>query len=680
MSDRKAPALWNREIVSRASIDSFVKLDPRLMIRNPVMFVVEVTSVLVMFTLFRDLLGHRMALAGFEFQIALWLWFTVLFANFAEAMAEGRGKAQADNLRKTRTETQAKLILPSGETKLVPAAQLRRDDIVMVAAGDVIPGDGEVIEGIAAVNEAAITGESAPVIRESGGDRSGVTGGTTVISDWIKVKITANPGETFLDRMIALVEGAQRQKTPNEIALSILLSGLTIVFLLVVVTLYPFGLYGGTKLALPVLVALLVCLIPTTIGGLLSAIGIAGMDRLVQHNVLAMSGRSVEAAGDVDTLLLDKTGTITLGNRMAAEFIPVQGVEPAELAEAAQLASLADETPEGRSIVVLAKREYNLRGRELGEDGATFIPFSAQTRMSGVDIGGRRIRKGAADQVANFVQENHGAPPTDLKAIVERIAHSGGTPLVVADEAKVLGVIYLKDVVKEGIRERFERLRAMGLRTVMITGDNPLTAAAIAKESGVDDFLAEATPETKLRLIREEQNQGKLVAMIGDGTNDAPALAQADVGIAMNAGTQAAREAGNMIDLDSNPTKVMEVVEIGKQLLMTRGALTTFSIANDVAKYFAIIPALFIVEYPELQRLNVMHLATPQSAILSAVIFNALIIIALIPLALRGVKYRPVGAAAILTRNLIIYGFGGVIIPFIGIKAIDIMIAALHLA
>ncbi len=680
MSDRKAPALWNREIVSRASIESFTKLDPRLMIKNPVMFVVEVTSVMVMFTLFRDILAHKTVLAGFEFQIALWLWFTVLFANFAEAMAEGRGKAQAENLRKTRTETQAKLIGADGQTKLVPAAQLRRGDIVMVAAGDVIPGDGEVIEGIAAVNEAAITGESAPVIRESGGDRSGVTGGTTVISDWIKVKITANPGETFLDRMIALVEGAQRQKTPNEIALSILLSGLTIVFLLVVVTLYPYGLYGGTKLSLPVLVSLLVCLIPTTIGGLLSAIGIAGMDRLVQHNVLAMSGRSVEAAGDVDTLLLDKTGTITLGNRMAAEFIPVQGVEPLELAEAAQLASLADETPEGRSIVVLAKREFNLRGRELGEDGATFIPFSAQTRMSGVDIGGRRIRKGAADQVANFVKENNGMPPTDLQAIVERIARSGGTPLVVADESKALGVIYLKDVVKEGIRERFERLRAMGLRTVMITGDNPLTAAAIAKESGVDDFLAEATPETKLRLIREEQNQGKLVAMIGDGTNDAPALAQADVGIAMNAGTQAAREAGNMIDLDSNPTKVMEVVEIGKQLLMTRGALTTFSIANDVAKYFAIIPALFIVEYPELQRLNVMHLATPQSAILSAVIFNALIIIALIPLALRGVQYRPVGAAAILTRNLFIYGFGGVIIPFIGIKAIDIMIAALHLA
>jgi K+-transporting ATPase ATPase B chain len=680
MSDRKAPALWNREIVSRASIESFLKLDPRLMIKNPVMFVVEVTSVMVMFTLFRDLLAHRMALAGFEFQIALWLWFTVLFANFAEAMAEGRGKAQADNLRKTRTETQAKLVVEGGKTKLVPAAQLRRGDIVMVAAGDVIPGDGEVIEGIAAVNEAAITGESAPVIRESGGDRSGVTGGTTVISDWIKVKITANPGETFLDRMIALVEGAQRQKTPNEIALSILLSGLTIVFLLVVVTLYPFGLYGGTRLALPVLVALLVCLIPTTIGGLLSAIGIAGMDRLVQHNVLAMSGRAVEAAGDVDTLLLDKTGTITLGNRMAAEFIPVEGVDERELAEAAQLASLADETPEGRSIVVLAKRKYNMRGRELGEVGASFIPFSAQTRMSGVDIGGRRIRKGAADQIVRFVQDNRGTPPPDLNAIVERIARAGGTPLVVADEAKALGVIYLKDVVKEGIRERFERLRAMGLRTVMITGDNPLTAAAIAKESGVDDFLAEATPETKLRLIREEQNQGKLVAMIGDGTNDAPALAQADVGIAMNAGTQAAREAGNMIDLDSNPTKVMEVVEIGKQLLMTRGSLTTFSIANDVAKYFAIIPALFIVEYPELQRLNVMHLATPQSAILSAVIFNALIIIALIPLALRGVRYRPVGAAAILTRNLIIYGFGGVIIPFFGIKAIDMIVAALHLA
>jgi len=681
MPDRKAPALWNREIMSRAAIDSFVKLDPRLMIKNPVMFVVEVTSVLTMFTLFRDSLAHRAALAAFEFQIALWLWFTVLFANFAEAMAEGRGKAQAENLRKTRTETLAKLIT-NGETKQVPATQLRRGDVVMVAAGDVIPGDGEVIEGVAAVNEAAITGESAPVIRESGGDRSAVTGGTTVISDWIKVRITANPGETFLDRMIALVEGAERQKTPNEIALSILLVGLTIVFLLVIVTLYPFGLYGGTRLAPPVLVALLVCLIPTTIGGLLSAIGIAGMDRLVQHNVLAMSGRAVEAAGDVDTLLLDKTGTITLGNRMASEFLPIAGVETRELAEAAQFASLADETPEGRSIVVLAKREFELRGRELGggDDGATFIPFSATTRMSGVDIGTHRIRKGATDQIIRFVEENRGTPPTDLQPIVERIARSGGTPLVVADGARALGVIHLKDVVKEGIKERFERLRAMGLRTVMITGDNPLTAAAIAKESGVDDFLAEATPETKLRLIREEQNQGKLVAMIGDGTNDAPALAQADVGIAMNAGTQAAREAGNMIDLDSNPTKVMEVVEIGKQLLMTRGALTTFSIANDVAKYFAIIPALFIVEYPQLQKLNVMRLATPQSAILSAVIFNALIIIALIPLALRGVAYRPLGAAAILTRNLFIYGVGGVIIPFIGIKAIDIAIAALHLA
>src|SRR5580698_884473 len=680
MSDRKAPALWNREIVSRASIDSFVKLDPRLMIRNPVMFVVEVTSVLVMFTLFRDLLAHRMKLAGFEFQIALWLWFTVLFANFAEAMAEGRGKAQADNLRKTRTETQAKLIMPGGEKKLVPAAQLRRDDVVMVAAGDVIPGDGEVIEGIAAVNEAAITGESAPVIRESGGDRSGVTGGTTVISDWIKVKITANPGETFLDRMIALVEGAQRQKTPNEIALSILLSGLTIVFLLVVVTLYPFGLYGGTKLALPVLVALLVCLIPTTIGGLLSAIGIAGMDRLVQHNVLAMSGRAVEAAGDVDTLLLDKTGTITLGNRMATEFLPVLDVQVEALADAAQLASLADETPEGRSIVVLAKREFNIRGRDLADTDAVFIPFTAQTRMSGVDIGERRIRKGAADQAVKFARDNGGATPPELAGIVERIAKAGGTPLVVVENARVLGVIHLKDIIKEGIKERFARLRAMGLRTVMITGDNPLTAAAIAYEAGVDDFRAEATPETKLALIREEQSQGKLVAMIGDGTNDAPALAQADVGIAMNAGTQAAREAGNMVDLDSNPTKIMEVVEIGKQLLITRGALTTFSIANDVAKYFAIIPAMFVIGYPELQTLNIMHLSTPQSAILSAVIFNALIIVVLIPLALRGVQYRPVGAASMLTRNLLIYGLGGVIVPFIGIKAIDLMVAALHLA
>jgi len=621
----------------------------------------------------------RHGLFGFELQIDLWLWFTVLFANFAEAMAEGRGKAQADNLRKTRTEMQA-VVIRGGKEQTVPATSLRKDDVVMVRAGQLIPGDGEVVEGVAAVNEAAITGESAPVIRESGGDRSGVTGGTTVISDWIKIRITANPGETFLDRMIALVEGAERKKTPNEIALSILLAGLTLVFMLVCVSLYPYGLYGGAALTLPVLVALLVCLIPTTIGGLLSAIGIAGMDRLVQHNVLAMSGRAVEAAGDVDTLLLDKTGTITLGNRMATDFIPVPGVSREELADAAQLSSLADETPEGRSIVIFAKEKYNLRGRELAHQDAEFIPFSAQTRMSGVNLNGRHVRKGAADAVARFVTEAGGQIPADLTSIVADISRSGGTPLVVADGPRALGVIHLKDVIKEGIKERFARLRAMGLRTVMITGDNPLTAAAIAKESGVDDFRAEATPETKLRLIRDEQAQGKLVAMIGDGTNDAPALAQADVGIAMNAGTQAAREAGNMVDLDSNPTKIMEVVEIGKQLLITRGALTTFSVANDVAKYFAIIPAMFLLAYPELQALNIMHLATPESAILSAVIFNALIIIALIPLALRGVKYRPLGAAGILSRNLLIYGVGGIIAPFIGIKAIDLMITALHLA
>ncbi|HZO83359.1 MAG TPA: potassium-transporting ATPase subunit KdpB [Candidatus Binataceae bacterium] len=680
MAERKATALWDRQIVRGALFNSMRKFDPRIQLRNPVMFVVEVTAAAVTLILIRDFLEGQFGLALFEFQIALWLWFAVGFANFAEAMAEGRGKAQADNLRKTRTETQAKLVGQDGAVRMVPATRLKRGDIVLVEAGAMIPGDGEVIEGIAAVNEAAITGESAPVIRESGGDRSAVTGGTTVISDHIKVRITANPGETFLDRMINLVEGAQRQKTPNEIALSILLAGLTIIFMLVCVSLYPFARYGGTSLSLPVLVALLVCLIPTTIGGLLSAIGIAGMDRLVQHNVLAMSGRAVEAAGDVDTLLLDKTGTITLGNRMATEFIPVLDTRIEELADAAQLASLADETPEGRSIMVLAKREYNLRGRELAEHEAEFIPFSAQTRMSGVNLNGRRVRKGAADQVVKFVRENGGAAPPELAGIVERIARAGGTPLVVADGPRVLGVIHLKDIIKEGIRERFARLRAMGMRTVMITGDNPLTAAAIAYEAGVDDFRAEATPETKLQLIREEQAQGKLVAMIGDGTNDAPALAQADVGVAMNAGTQAAREAGNMVDLDSNPTKIMEVVEIGKQLLMTRGALTTFSIANDVAKYFAIIPAMFVVEYPELQSLNIMHLATPQSAILSAVIFNALIIIALIPLALRGVAYRPLGAAAILTRNLFIYGLGGVLIPFIGIKAIDLLVAALHLA
>ncbi|MFZ0887021.1 MAG: potassium-transporting ATPase subunit KdpB [Candidatus Binataceae bacterium] len=679
MADRKAPTLWNRQIVSRALVDSLRKFDPRTLVHNPVMFVVEITSAAVTIILVRDIFSGNGKLIGFELQIMLWLWFTVAFANFAEAMAEGRGKAQADNLRRSRIETQARL-LKDGREMMVPATSLRRDDVVMVRAGEAIPGDGEVVEGIAAVNEAAITGESAPVIRESGGDRSAVTGGTTVISDWIKVKITANPGETFLDRMIALVEGARRQKTPNEIALGILLAGLTIIFMLVCVSLYPFALYGSVSLSIPVLVALLVCLIPTTIGGLLSAIGIAGMDRLVQHNVLAMSGRAVEAAGDVDTLLLDKTGTITLGDRMASEFIPVDGVEVEALADAAQLASLADETPEGRSITALAKRQFNLRGRDLAEQDAHFIAFSAHTRMSGVDLGDRRIRKGAADQAIKFARENGGQPGPELAAIVERIARGGGTPLVVADGGRILGVIHLKDMIKEGIRERFARLRAMGLRTVMITGDNPLTAAAIAKESGVDDFRAEATPETKLRLIREEQAQGKLVAMIGDGTNDAPALAQADVGIAMNAGTQAAREAGNMIDLDSNPTKIMEVVEIGKQLLITRGALTTFSIANDVAKYFAIIPAMFVLGYPALQALNIMHLATPQSAILSAVIFNALIIIALIPLALRGVQYRPLGAAAILTRNLLIYGVGGVIVPFIGIKAIDLIVAALHLA
>ncbi len=679
MADRKATPLWNSKIVKGALADSLTKFDPRVQAHNPVMFVVEVTALAVTLILFRDFFAGRNGLAGFEFQIAIWLWFTVGFANFAEAMAEGRGKAQAENLRKTRTETQATLLREGAEIK-VPAPSLRRDDVVIVRAGQVVPGDGTVVEGVAAVNESAITGESAPVIRESGGDRSAVTGGTTVISDWIKVRITANPGETFLDRMIALVEGAARQKTPNEIALSILLAGLTIIFMLVCVSLYPFALYSGSPLSLPVLVALLVCLIPTTIGGLVSAIGIAGMDRLVQHNVLAMSGRAVEAAGDVDTLLLDKTGTITLGDRMASEFIPVGGVSAADLADAAQLSSLADETAEGRSIVVLAKREYNLRGRELAQAEAEFIPFSAVTRMSGVDIQGRKIRKGAAQQVIKFVRDNGGQIPADLAPVVERIAKSGGTPLVVAEGDRALGVIYLKDMIKEGIKERFARLRAMGMRTVMITGDNPLTAAAIAAESGVDDFRAEATPETKLQLIRDEQAQGKLVAMIGDGTNDAPALAQADVGIAMNAGTQAAREAGNMIDLDSNPTKIMEVVEIGKQLLITRGALTTFSIANDVAKYFAIIPAMFVLGYPELQALNVMHLSTPRSAILSAVIFNALIIVALIPLALRGVKYRPVGAASILTRNLLIYGVGGVIVPFIGIKAIDLVVAALRLA
>ena len=610
----------------------------------------------------------------------MWLWFTVLFANFAEAMAEGRGKAQAETLRRARSETIAKRITSDGKIEEIPSAKLRAGDLVSVTAGELIPGDGEIIEGVASVDESAITGESAPVIREAGGDRSAVTGGTRVLSDFIKVKITSNPGETFLDRMIALVEGASRQKTPNEIALNILLAGLTIIFLLAVVTLQPFAIYSGSPQTVFVLVSLLVCLIPTTIGGLLSAIGIAGMDRLVQHNVLAMSGRAVEAAGDVNTLLLDKTGTITFGNRQATEFLPAPGVTEAEMADAAQLSSLADETPEGRSIVVLAKEKYKLRGRDFAAHEAQFIPFTAQTRMSGVNLDGREIRKGAAESIARYLEQNNGIMPPEVRASVERIASSGGTPLVVSENRRAMGVIHLKDVVKGGIRDRFAQLRAMGIRTVMITGDNPLTAAAIAREAGVDDFLAQATPEDKLKLIRSEQAGGKLVAMTGDGTNDAPALAQADVGVAMNTGTQAAKEAGNMVDLDSNPTKLIEVVEIGKQLLMTRGALTTFSIANDVAKYFAIIPAMFAVTFPVLNALNIMHLKTPQSAVLSAVIFNALIIIALIPLALRGVKYRAMNAEALLRRNLFIYGVGGLIAPFVGIKLIDMLITMAHLA
>ncbi|MET0753047.1 MAG: potassium-transporting ATPase subunit KdpB, partial [Pyrinomonadaceae bacterium] len=619
---------------------------------------------------------------GFELQITLWLWFTVLFANFAEAMAEGRGKAQADTLRKAKTETTAKRLKDDGATEIVSATELRKDDIVFVEAGEFIPGDGEVIEGVASVDESAITGESAPVIRESGGDRSAVTGGTRVLSDWIKIRISSNPGETFIDRMIALVEGASRQKTPNEIALNILLAGLTIIFLLAVVTLQPFAIYSNAAQTVFVLISLLVCLIPTTIGGLLSAIGIAGMDRLVQHNVLAMSGRAVEAAGDVNTLLLDKTGTITLGNRQASEFIPLKGVEEKLLADAAQLSSLADETPEGRSIVVLAKEKYGLRGREIHELGATheFIPFTAQTRMSGINLDGREIRKGAVDAIEKYVNGNGFQSTAELREVVERIAKAGGTPLVVADNHKPLGVIYLKDIVKGGMRERFNQLRQMGIKTVMITGDNPLTAASIALEAGVDDFLAEAKPEDKMALIKREQAEGKLVAMTGDGTNDAPALAQADVGVAMNTGTQAAKEAGNMVDLDSDPTKLIEVVEIGKQLLMTRGALTTFSIANDVAKYFAIIPAMFAATFPVLNALNIMNLKTPESAILSAVIFNALVIIALIPLALRGVKYRALSAAGLLQRNLLIYGLGGLIAPFAGIKIIDLIITALGLA
>jgi potassium-transporting ATPase ATP-binding subunit len=693
-------------IVRRAIKDAFIKLNPREVAKNPVMFVVEVGSVLTTILIIRDIAqGHTENLL-FTIQVTLWLWFTVLFANFAEAMAEGRGKAQADTLRKAKTETIARRVvgsvgtgIESLKTESVPAPQLRKDDVVLIVAGDFVPGDGEVIEGVASVDESAITGESAPVIRESGGDRSAVTGGTRVISDWLKVRITSNPGETFLDRMIAMVEGAERQKTPNEIALNILLCGLTIIFLLAVASLLPFALYSigasdpsaGFAQASPpsvtVLVALLVCLIPTTIGGLLSAIGIAGMDRLIQHNVLAMSGRAVEAAGDVNTLLLDKTGTITLGNRQAVEFIAMNGISENQLADAAQLSSLSDETPEGRSIVVLAKSRYNLRGRELGTLQADFIPFTAQTRMSGVDLDGRSIRKGAVDAIARFIKDNGGGEPPEMKEAVERIARSGGTPLVVADHARTLGIIHLKDIVKGGMKERFDQLRRMGIKTVMITGDNPLTAAAIAREAGVDDFLAEAKPEDKMALIRREQSEGKLVAMTGDGTNDAPALAQADVGVAMNTGTMAAKEAGNMVDLDSNPTKLIEIVEIGKQLLMTRGTLTTFSIANDVAKYFAIIPAIFSTLYAvtgarigPLAALNVMRLETPESAILSAVIFNALIIVALIPLALRGIKYRPIGAEAVLRRNLWIYGLGGIIIPFAGIKTIDVIIHVLRLA
>jgi potassium-transporting ATPase ATP-binding subunit len=679
MLEKKSKSIWDLKIVRRALLDSVVKLDPRNMMKNPVMFVVEVGSVATTILLIRDVLRHQGAF-GFNLQITLWLWFTVLFANFAEAMAEGRGKAQADSLRKARAETIATRLLADGKTEQIPSSKLRSGDLVMVNACEFIPSDGEILEGVASVDESAITGESAPVIREAGGDRSAVTGGTRVLSDWLKIKITSNPGETFLDRMIALVEGAERQKTPNEIALNILLAGLTIIFLLAVVTLQPFAVYSGSPQTVFVLVSLLVCLIPTTIGGLLSAIGIAGMDRLVQHNVLAMSGRAVEAAGDVNTLLLDKTGTITLGNRQASEFVPAPGITEAQMADAAQLSSLADETPEGRSIVVLAKERYSLRGRELASQEATFIPFTAQTRMSGVDMDGREIRKGAVDAITKYLTQHGTMLPKEIQAAVETIARSGGTPLVVAENRRALGVIHLKDIVKGGMRERFDQLRAMGIKTVMITGDNPLTAAAIAREAGVDDFLAEATPKDKMDLIRGEQKQGKLVAMTGDGTNDAPALAQADVGVAMNTGTQAAKEAGNMVDLDSNPTKLIEIVEIGKQLLMTRGALTTFSIANDVAKYFAIIPAMFAATFPVLNTLNIMQLKTPQSAILSAVIFNALIIVALIPLALRGVKYRPMGAAVLLRRNLWIYGVGGIIVPFVGIKLIDMLITRVGMA
>ena len=678
-SQTKRRSLFDRRIVRRASVDALAKLSPRKMLKNPVMFVVELGSVLTTVLLFVNLATHH-GHFKFDLQITLWLWFTVLFANFAEAMAEGRGKAQADALRQAKSETTAYRLTKDGRTEETPSSQLRVGDKVLVVAGQMIPGDGEVIEGVASVDESAITGESAPVIREAGGDRSAVTGGTRVLSDAITLSITSNPGETFLDRMIALVEGAERQKTPNEIALNILLAGLTIIFLLAVVTLQPFASYSNAPQTVFVLISLLVCLIPTTIGGLLSAIGIAGMDRLVQHNVLATSGRAVEAAGDVNTLLLDKTGTITIGNRQAAEFIAAPGVPANELADAAQLSSLSDETPEGRSIVVLAKEQYNLRGREFAHLNAEFIPFSATTRMSGIEVEGRSIRKGAVDAISHYLQEHGSGMPQEVRAAVEEISRKGGTPLVVAENGRALGVIYLKDVVKGGMKERFDQLRAMGIRTVMITGDNPLTAASIAREAGVDDFLAEAKPKDKMDLIQREQADGKLVAMTGDGTNDAPALAQADVGVAMNSGTQAAKEAGNMVDLDSNPTKLIEIVAIGKQLLMTRGALTTFSISNDVAKYFAIIPAMFAGVFPVLNALNIMHLHNAESAVLSAVIFNALIIIGLIPLALRGVSYKPLSAAALLQRNLLVYGLGGIVVPFIGIKIIDLAITALHLA
>jgi K+-transporting ATPase ATPase B chain len=668
----KSVSLFEPKILLPAFGETFLKLNPRLMVKNPVMFVTMVGAIISTVEIFRSP-GQTL----FVVQIAIWLWFTVLFANFAEAIAEGRGKAQAKSLRATRTRTSANKMSGNGKIESVDAGSLRKGNIVVVRTNELIPADGEIILGAATVDESAITGESAPVIREAGGDRSAVTGGTRVLSDEIRIRITANPGEGFLDRMIQLVEGASRQKTPNEIALTILLAALTVVFLLAVVTLKPFGIYSGTTFSNVVLISLLVCLIPTTIGALLSAIGIAGMDRLLQKNVLAMSGRAVEAAGDVDVLLLDKTGTITLGNRQATTFLPVSGVSAEELADAAQLASLADETPEGRSIVVLAKN-FGIRAREIHElPGAQFVPFTAQTRMSGVNFEGQQIRKGAATAVKQFVG---GTLPKEVENAVENISRSGGTPLVVATQSRALGVIHLKDIVKGGLAERFKRFRAMGIRTVMITGDNKLTAAAIAQEAGVDDFLAEAKPEDKLALIRKEQTGGRMVAMIGDGTNDAPALAQADVGVAMNTGTQAAKEAGNMVDLDSNPTKLLEIIEIGKQLLITRGALTTFSIANDVAKYFAIIPAMLMVTFPVIAPLNIMHLHSPDSAILSAVIFNALVIIALIPLALRGVKFRPLGAVEILRRNLLIYGVGGVIVPFVGIKLIDVIVAGLHLA